>query len=833
MSTPITPRDFPEIRWRGHWIWVPEEPVQPSRPFAANGNSSGKESHGLFRKTFRLEQVPDRAPARVTADSRYALVVNGQEVFRGPIRSQPRRLYYDLFDLAPYLRPGQNVIAVYVKYYGLPNAYWMPAPANMTLGKTGVLVFEANLGEAGWLVSDDTWKARKAKAWSDEWRSGLTNPVGGGIPVEVFDARRFPDRWRDADFDDGDWGAAQLVPAMHIGGFARTQPPTDPYGPLFPRPIARLGGELRRPASVRIEILAGQVDSAIGSPVRRVEAAINLPVSATSLANTLPLTVDVSAGGAVRLVVDMGRIVSGHVEFEIDGPAGIVLDLSYVEEPITRAVGAFGTHAGTRYIARGERDRFQAFDSNGFRYAYVLVHGVPGRVTLKHFAVQEHLYPWQPGADFTCGDEELNRIFRAGIRTVQLNSHDAFLDCPTREQRAWVGDGVVHQMVHLATNCEWRLAWHYLTLGNSPRSDGMLPMSVAGDIEMGGGLTIPDWALHWVHGVYNCYRFSGDRDTIKSLLPTAERVLRWYAPYQTSSGVLKDVVEWNLVDWSSVSTEDTSSLLTALWARGLREFAEMAAWLEERSSQRWAEERYEKVRAGFEVFWDEARGSYVDHVKGGERRPEMSQIAGALAIVSGLAPEARWRRIVDTITDPTRLVVRSWTGGGEGDYSLQKMQKQFQGIYEIDWDAEQQIVLAEPFMSYVVHDAVALAGRGDRLPDLYRRWSEFLANGYDTIGECWGWGTHVHGWSCTPTRDMIFYTLGVTPAEPGYGRARVAPRLGRLSWARGSVPTPYGLISVAVTAESVTVDSPVPFILDLDGRPSRPLPPGRHEVSTR
>jgi len=64
-----------------------------------------------------------------------------------------------------------------------------------------------------------------------------------------------------------------------------------------------------------------------------------------------------------------------------------------------------------------------------------------------------------------------------------------------------VGDGVVHQMVHLATNCDWRLAWHYLTLGNSPRSDGILPMSVVGDIEAGGGLTLPDWSLHWVHGV--------------------------------------------------------------------------------------------------------------------------------------------------------------------------------------------------------------------------------------------------------------------------------------------------------------------------------------------
>jgi glycogen debranching enzyme len=112
-------------------------------------------------------------------------------------------------------------------------------------------------------------------------------------------------------------------------------------------------------------------------------------------------------------------------------------------------------------------------------------------------------------------------------------------------------------MVSLATNRDWRLAWHYLTLGNSPRADGMLPMSVVGDIEAVGGYTIPDWALNWIHGVYNCYRWSGDRDAVKELMPTAERVLRWYGAYQTSAGVLKDVTEWNLVDWSSVLVEDT------------------------------------------------------------------------------------------------------------------------------------------------------------------------------------------------------------------------------------------------------------------------------------
>jgi len=256
----------------------------------------------------------------------------------------------------------------------------------------------------------------------------------------------------------------------------------------------------------------------------------------------------------------------------------------------------------------------------------------------------------------------------------------------------------------------------------------------------------------------------------------------------------------------------------------------MAGWLEERGSQRWAAGLYERIKGGFDVFWDEARGAYVDHIVDGVRRPEISQLAGTLAIDSRLAPQERWGRIVDVITDPARLVVRSWTGGGEGEYSQAKMQKQLQGIYEIDWDAEREIVLAEPFMSYTVHDAVALAGQADRLPDLYPRWSEFLVHGYDTIGECWGWGTHVHGWSCTPTRDMIFYTLGVTPAEPGYASARIAPRLGRLAWARGSVPTPHGLITVAAGAEGVTIDSPVPIVLDLAGQPPRTLPTGRHAI---
>jgi hypothetical protein len=209
-------------------------------------------------------------------------------------------------------------------------------------------------------------------------------------------------------------------------------------------------------------------------------------------------------------------------------------------------------------------------------------------------------------------------------------------------------------------------------------------------------------------------------------------------------------------------------------------------------------------------------------------------LAGALAIVSRLAPQERWQRIVETITDADRLVVRSWAFPQKDEEVPEAMRNHMavmmMGVHIPNWDVENEIVIAEPFMSYVVHDAVALAGLAHRLPKLCRRWGEFLIDGYDTIGENWGHGTHVHGWSCTPVKDLTLYTLGVSPAEPGYAVARIAPRLGDLAWAKGNVPTPHGLIRVEVNEDGLAIESPIPVVVDLPNRPLLHLGAERHRV---
>ena len=838
----VTSSDFPAVRWRGHWIWTPDDAPPLALDASFENNTKRRSVTVLFRRIVHLDSVPERVPTRLTADSRYVLYVNGCEMSCGPVRSQPRRMMYDLVDLAPVLQSGTNTIAVVVKYYGRGNSFYMPAVPNTGLGQSGVMVFETDLGAAGWLVSDDSWQSLLCRAW-DFQATESTNAIETGVPVEVLDARDLPLGWMDAGFAASDWKPAHIMRAVHIGGYARSQPPTDPYGPLFPRTIAALAGQTVTPAHISTQMLRAAPDVTIPMPTPRIVQSMKLAAVEPGAA-ALPHTVAHAAIGE-RILFDFGRIVAGSIQLTVQAPAGTVFDLAYTEDHLTGdEIGPMAPAAGSRYIARGASDSFETFDVNGLRFVYLLIHGADAPVTISHLAVRERLYPWAEAASFASSDPNIDRLFHAAVRTVALNSHDAFLDCPTREQRAWVGDSVVHQMVHLATNPDWRLAWQYLFLGASPRSDGILPMSVAGDFEVAGGYTIPEWSLHWVHGVFNLYRFSGDAARVKEYMPVVERILRWYAPYQINvspndnqndgllDGLLKDVPEWCLMDWGAQFLEDVSSIHTAIWARGLKEFAEMAGWLEEKASQRWALQLYTKVLHGFEQFWDPTRGVYVDHIRDGVRRPAVSQIAGALAIVSGLAPRARWTRIMAALTDPNRLVVRTWTGGSDGGYSIPKIMLQFQGIYEADWDVELEITIAQPFMSYVVHDALAAAGMADRIPDLALRWNEFLHDGYDTFGECWGWGTHVHGWSGTLARDFMFYTLGVTPDAPGYARARIAPRLGRLTWAKGKAPTPYGFIHVDTSPSIIKIDSPVPFALDLPGQVIRKYEAGKYSLST-
>ena len=623
------------LRWSGHWIGhQPRAATGTPADFLTGGDAAREFSRSMFRTTFDLQVLPAEAPARITADSRYVLWLNGHEVGRGPVRSQPYRQRYDSYDLSPYLAVGGNAIAVLVTYYGRPMSFWQPAPASSNTD--AALVFEAQIGDRT-LVSDDSWRVQRSAAWS--LLAGTH--AGEGVPVEIVDAREVPRRWREVDFDDSDWRQAPLLPAIHPASLGETRPPTYPFGRLLPRGISQLVGDRVGPARVLDSSTRQRPNMEGDHPVTRVTQALLEDVIRTHTAE-LPASFDIAPGQVHHFSVDFGRIVAGFVELDLEAPAGTVVEMHYREKVFRPELAWSGEdpETGARYVAAGTDDQFAALEINGLRYLHLAIHADEAvSVTLNRLEMREYLYPRTGGAYFRSDDPRLDALYQAGIRTVQLNSLDSYTDCPTREQRAWVGDAVVHQMVDLATNQDWGLARNYLELSDSPRPDGILPMVVAGDIEASGGLTIPDWSLSWIHGIHIQYWHDGDLETVRRHLPTAERVLRWYTSYLDERGTITDVPEWNLVDWASIFVSGRSSILTALWARGLTEFAELADAIGNSGSATWARELYDAAAEGFEDFWDPNRSLYVDHILNGRPQLAASQVAQASAIISGLAPK--------------------------------------------------------------------------------------------------------------------------------------------------------------------------------------------------
>jgi hypothetical protein len=88
------------------------------------------------------------------------------------------------------------------------------------------------------------------------------------------------------------------------------------------------------------------------------------------------------------------------------------------------------------------------------------------------------------------------------------------------------------------------------------------------------------------------------------------------------------------------------------------------------------------------------------------------------------------------------------------------------------------------------------------------RIDEFVPEGKQDIhgdfgGYCYVGFRHsfCHGWASGPTAWLSDHVLGVEILEPGCRKVRITPHLGKLQWAEGTYPTPYGQIQIRHEAQ--------------------------------
>ena len=174
----------------------------------------------VYRKTVDIEKVPEALTANIAADSKYWLWINGEMVvFEGGLKRGPSisDTYYDEVEIAPYLKKGENTIALLVWYFGR-NGF-----SHISSGTAGLL-FEA-VGPGIEIVTDRTWKGFVYEAYQT---TEAPHPNSRLAESNVrFDARLAEAGWNQPGYQSKKLKG--IIPVCDAG--------SAPFGKLVKRPI--------------------------------------------------------------------------------------------------------------------------------------------------------------------------------------------------------------------------------------------------------------------------------------------------------------------------------------------------------------------------------------------------------------------------------------------------------------------------------------------------------------------------------------------------------------------------------------------------------------------
>lgn len=477
-------------------------------------------------------------------------------------------------------------------------------------------------------------------------------------------------------------------------------------------------------------------------------------------------------GADVRLLLDFGQEVVGFHRFEIDAPAGTVVDVHNFEfiQPDGRLNLNEGMNNSFRYICRDGLQSYRTLIRRGLRYSWISLRNFDRPIRLRNVQVLMSTYPQANQGSFACSDAKLDRIWSVGAYSVRCCSEDTYTDCPTYEQTLWVGDARNEALVDLIVNGDPRLSAHSWRL--AARSLERSPL-VESHVPSGWENILPAWSFLWMRWAQEHFELTGDVELGREMVSWLDRNVRGIEASIGPRGLINRRA-WNLFDWAPMDTPPQGEVthVNCLAVLGLRQSAKLADALDRKDeANRWLAMADRIAAAVDEHLWDEGRRAYIDCIHADGRRSNVfSQQTQTAAYIAGV-PER-----------PERS----------------------QRCLEIMLNAPEGFVTAgSPFFMFFLLEGLVREHRYDDLIHTIRDyWGKQIDAGATSFWEMYQpdqqrlTRSHCHGWSAAPTYFLTRYLLGISPAEPGYARVRIEPQpnAGGVTWARGRVPTPRGAV---------------------------------------
>lgn len=499
-------------------------------------------------------------------------------------------------------------------------------------------------------------------------------------------------------------------------------------------------------------------------------------------ASDLGLCVDLSTGSESErdkpwIVLDFGREVAGRIELESGSDQAEEVLVRYGEsKPELKNAPYLKT---SRVVIAPHQMAYGP--KSGFRYASVQF--TQGKHSCyRHIALDGIVYPVNYKGSFTSSDEMLNRIWESGAYTAHLAMQDDVWDGPKRDRGPWAGDFQVE-----ARTISDVFDDRFLLESTLEAMIGAAPVRR----HVNG---VPEYSALWVTAEHDYYLHAGAQEQLERIQERLTGLLALMAKEVDGHGLYMDRSRsWQFVDWSPGLFGGGAELMRATQFEYIQAFQDGADLLRALGDGATAN-RYEQLSQRMRS----AAGEYLLSDKNFGDRLQTN----AFAILSGAADAQRTRDI--------------WQS------TLSHVGK-----------AEDPNLPVTPYCTYYVISAMAEAGHGREALDWVRAyWGGMLDRGATSFWEgfdvSWPAGKDfhaslqadnksgyyvslAHGWSSGVTAWLMDYILGVRSRGAGMAKIEIRPDLMGLEWAKGTLPTPRGLLTISIKqqpTELIEMDLP-------------------------
>ena len=506
--------------------------------------------------------------------------VNGAFAGYGPARAPKGFARVDEWDLSPFLREGENEVAVEVASYRCYNYYLPNVP--------GFLRAEVVVDGAVVAATPDGFRARLAprvrrtprysyqRPFTESWRLPAAEGAGEAAGLRLVTSaygesvELLP---RRADYPDLSAGEP-FRPLAELGCHFADAPEKRDFWWMKPEgePFVRYG--------------LAELEDDLADDLLRLRV-VRESCAAEGEAAGWSRSCATAAGGiptpqeGVPLAAGSGRLFDGG-----GNRTGFVMLKLRVDEAPARLLATFDEVLGKdglvdpwrnnsanivawEFSRPGEYE-VETFEPYTFRFLELLC--VRGRVTAAPPRLRDYSCPSATHARPALGDGALDAIFEAARETFAQNAVDVFTDCPGRERAGWLCDSFWTARTSWLLTGSNALETLFLENFAVPGTfewipDGMLPMCWPSDHPTGG--FIPNWAMWFVIELEEYARLrDGDPALVERLRPRVIKLLDHLRTFANEDGLLENLPSWVFVEWSHANalTKGVNYPSNATWA---------------------------------------------------------------------------------------------------------------------------------------------------------------------------------------------------------------------------------------------------------------------------